>query len=91
MGTKVILCVIGGNVVPKPLSKPQAPRKLEQWLRAAQSKATAWGVQCYAFKYAGAWRVFDTRQPPRPPKIFSATAPQEAVEMYLLAKEASNG
>ena len=90
MGRKVILTVKNGQIAKITMPKPQAPRTLGTWFRAADDLARRQRSTIFAFRAQGCWRVFITGQS-EPIKLFRIDVSQDAVEMYLLAKGAING
>lgn len=78
-----------GHIAKRPLPKLTGMSEAG-WREVAQQQARSWGAERFAFKAFGRWRVYDTWHP-TPLKMFPDGAPQEAVEMYLIAKECAHG
>lgn len=88
MGRKAILMVVDGGIRKSTLAKPQAPRTLGAWFRAADSRAATYRTGTYMFWAQGHWHVFCGSQLA---KTFKGKDMQAAAEVYMLAIGARHG
>lgn len=82
MSNKFIVVVKDGKVRTCKLSKPQAPRTIGAWKRAAAEKASLMRVPYFLFRYNGCWHGMSTVTKERI-RTFPA-ANRDAAEMWLL-------
>lgn len=95
MGRKAILMIVDGGVRKATLAKPQAPRTLGAWFRAAQHEAVEHRAGTFAFWAQGKWYIFhsdDWRlRAGSLVKEFAGKDSQDAVEVYMLTIGARHG
>jgi hypothetical protein len=84
MASKFILIVKDGEIVERPLRKPQAPRNLYVWKCAAAGVALRHRTKHYAFRYDGCWHVLGVGHL-RPLKTFGSEH-RAAAEMWLIMR-----
>lgn len=91
MGRKAILLVKDGQIIKRTLAKPQAPRTLGLWFRVSDSEAAAHRSHVFAFWAQGSWWVFATGRSEPLRRFDGKKVSQDAVEVYMLTREAHHG
>lgn len=88
MGREALLLVVDGEIRKVTLAKPQAPRTLGAWFRAASQEAIRSRTGTFAFWAQNKWHIFSTDdwllRTAQLVKTFKGKDMQDAVEVYML-------